>query len=117
MFSRFNEDDKWLEVNFQRIPYTWVRNEIPSKSDLYHAARPLAIQPSGRFSSYATSMCLNRCPNVDILHINYNYVKNEHFAKLSNEEQEFRWMYEDVKAVVEETPKRHQLLSLCFSIK
>jgi len=51
---------------------------------------------------YATSMCLNH--NVDVLHINYTFAKNEHFKKLSDANQE-QWMYEDVKAVVEEVLK------------
>ncbi|MEH7503949.1 hypothetical protein V7152_18370 [Neobacillus drentensis] len=97
---QFNEGQV-VRSEFSTIPYTWVRNEIPSKSICimlpglgYTTQRPLF--------HYATSMCLNNI--VDILHINYNFVKNEHFAKLSNEEQ-VRWMYEDVKAVAEEILK------------
>ncbi|MGG3468728.1 alpha/beta family hydrolase [Neobacillus pocheonensis] len=79
------------------IPYTWIRSEKPSKSICimlpglgYSTERPIFY--------YATSMCLN--VNVDVLHINYNFAKNEHFKKLSEADQE-QWMYEDVKAVVE----------------
>ena len=44
-------------------------------------------------------MCLNN--NKDILHVNYQFAKNKHFTSISQEDQE-RWMYEDVQSVVEE---------------
>ena len=42
--------------------------------------------------------------NIDVLHINYYFAKNEQFKMLSKEEQD-QWMYEDVKEVVEEVLK------------
>lgn len=79
------------------IPYTWIRSEQPSKSICimlpglgYSTQRPLF--------HYATGICLHN--HVDVLHINYNFVKNPQFRELPKEDQE-QWMYEDVKAVVE----------------
>ncbi|MBS4198131.1 hypothetical protein KHA93_00465 [Bacillus sp. FJAT-49732] len=46
---------------------------------------------------YATNVCMNE--NVDILHINYNYLGNEAFKKLDHHDQD-QWIYEDVKSVV-----------------
>ena len=48
---------------------------------------------------YATGVCLDE--EIDILHVNYQFNKNQHFTTLSKEEQ-VRWMYEDVEAVIEE---------------
>ncbi|WHY87212.1 alpha/beta hydrolase [Neobacillus novalis] len=83
------------------IPYTWIRGEQPNKSICimlpglgYSTERPLF--------HYATGVCLNQ--NVDVLHINYNFRKNQHFKKLNNQEQD-SWMYDDVKAVVAEVLK------------
>lgn len=79
------------------IPYTWIRSEQPSKSICimlpglgYTTQRPLF--------HYATGICLHN--QVDVLHINYNFVKNQQFRELPKEYQE-QLMYEDVKAVVE----------------
>lgn len=83
---------------FSSISYTWIYNDKPNKSICimlpglgYTTQRPLF--------HYATGMCLNN--NIDILHVNYQFAKNKHFTSLSQEDQE-RWMYEDVQAVVEE---------------
>ncbi|MBV7506647.1 hypothetical protein KW850_15390 [Bacillus sp. sid0103] len=84
---------------YSTIPYTWIHNEKGNKSICimlpglgYTTQRPLF--------HYATNICLNH--QIDILHVNYQFAKNEHFTRLSKEEQE-RWMYEDVKDVVEES--------------
>ncbi|ETI70756.1 hypothetical protein [Neobacillus vireti] len=83
------------------IPYTWIHGEQPNKSICfmlpglgYSTERPLF--------HYATGVCLNQ--KVDVLHINYNFAKNEHFIELNNQEQD-SWMYDDVKAVVWEVLK------------
>lgn len=83
------------------IPYTLIRGEQPNKSICimlpglgYSTERPLF--------HYATGVCLNQ--NVDVLHINYNFGKNEHFKKLNNQQQE-SWLYDDVNAVVAEVLK------------
>lgn len=83
---------------FSTIPYQLLRGGKPNKTICimlpglgYTTQRPLF--------HYATSLCMNN--EVDILHINYQFAKNEHFTKLSETEQD-RWMYEDVKAVVKE---------------
>lgn len=94
-------EDQIVRNEYSTIPYTWIRNEKPSKNICimlpglgYSTERPIFY--------YATGMCLN--DNVDVLHINYNFAKNEHFKKLGDVDQE-SWMYEDVKAVVEEVLK------------
>lgn len=78
------------------IPYTWIRGKSENKDICimlpgsgYTTQRPLF--------HYATNTCMNN--NVDILHIDYNYIRNEHFAKLTSIEQD-HWIYEDVKTVV-----------------
>lgn len=83
------------------IPYTWIRSEEANKSICimlpglgYTTQRPLF--------HYGTSICLKN--HVDVLHINYNFMKNGPFATLGKEEQS-HWMYEDVKDVVEEVLK------------
>lgn len=83
------------------IPYMWIRSEEANKSICimlpglgYTTQRPLF--------HYGTSICLKN--HVDVLHINYNFIKNGHFATFSKEEQ-VHWMYEDIKAVAEEVLK------------
>ncbi|WML38261.1 hypothetical protein RCG19_13625 [Neobacillus sp. OS1-2] len=83
---------------YSTIPFTWVRSNEPSNGICimlpglgYSTQRPLF--------HYATGMCLNQ--NIDVLQINYQFAKDERFRKLKKEEQN-HWMYEDVKAVVEE---------------
>jgi hypothetical protein len=86
------------------IPYTWIRSKSPNKSICimlpglgYSTQRPLF--------HYATSMSIEG--NMDVLHINYHFNKNEHFAALSRAEQD-AWMYEDVKVVVDEVLKESE---------
>ncbi|MDR6125117.1 hypothetical protein QFZ87_004714 [Bacillus sp. SLBN-46] len=90
-------EDEVVRNEYSTVPYTWIRSEKRNKSICimfpglgYTTQRPLF--------HYATGVCLNN--NIDVLHINYNFVKNEQFRKLTKAEQE-QWMYEDVKAVVE----------------
>ncbi|MEO2077075.1 MAG: hypothetical protein ABGX20_17035 [Bacillus sp. (in: firmicutes)] len=94
-------EDAVVRNEYSTIPYTWIRSEQPNKTICimlpglgYSTQRPLF--------HYATGVCLNN--NVDVLNINYNFVKNEKFRVLPKEEQE-QWMYEDVKAVVETAVK------------
>ncbi|MFJ7725255.1 alpha/beta family hydrolase [Neobacillus sp. NPDC097160] len=93
------------------IPYTWIRSEQPSQAICimlpglgYSTQRPLF--------HYATGMCLNH--NIDVLHVNYQFTKNEQFKMLSETEQD-QWMYEDVKAVVEEVLK-DTVYEQCFLV-
>lgn len=86
---------------FSTIPYTWIRSKQPVNSICimlpglgYTTQRPLF--------HFGTGICLEQ--NIDVLHINYQFAKNEHFKKLSEPEQD-NWMYEDVLAVVEEVLK------------
>lgn len=85
---------------YSTIPYTWIHKEhnkaicimLPGLG--YTTQRPLF--------HYATGLCLDQ--NVDVIHVNYTFAKNEQFRKL-NEAEQIQWMYEDVKAVVEEVLK------------
>ncbi|MEH7308350.1 alpha/beta family hydrolase [Neobacillus drentensis] len=109
------KDGQVVRNGYSTIPYTWIHNEKGNKSICimlpglgYTTQRPLF--------HYATSMCLNH--QIDILHVNYQFAKNEHFTRLSKEKQD-RWMYEDVKAVVEEIltgTNYEQCFLLCKSI-
>jgi len=93
------------------IPYTWFRSDQPNQGICimlpglgYNTQRPLF--------HYATGMCLNH--NIDVLHINYQFTKNEQFKKLSETDQD-QWMYEDVKAVVDEVLK-DTVYEQCFLV-
>jgi hypothetical protein len=100
---------------YSTIPYTWIRSKSPKKRICimlpglgYSTQRPLF--------HYATSMCIQE--NIDVFHINYHFNKNEHFIALSRVEQD-AWMYEDVKAVVDEVLQEseyEQQIWLCKSI-
>ncbi|PLS03100.1 alpha/beta family hydrolase [Neobacillus cucumis] len=90
-----------MRNKYSSIPYKWIQNEYSNRTICimlpglgYTTERPLF--------HYATGLCLER--NIDVLHINYTFAKNEQFRKLSKQEQP-QWMYEDVKAVVEEVLK------------
>ena len=94
-------EDQVVRNEYSTIPYTWIRREQPNHAICimlpglgYSTQRPLF--------HFATGMCLNH--NIDVLHINYHFAKNDQFKMLSKEEQD-QWMYEDVKAVVEEVLK------------
>ncbi|MBW8351554.1 hypothetical protein K0H71_19230 [Bacillus sp. IITD106] len=78
------------------INYTWICGKEKNNSICimlpglgYTNQRPLF--------HYATSVCMNE--NVDVFHINYNYLENEAFKKMQHDEQD-QWIYEDVKSVV-----------------
>lgn len=100
---------------FSTIPYTWIRKKQPAKSICimmpglgYTTQRPLF--------HYATGVCLDQ--NVDVLHIDYQFAKNDHFKKLPESEQE-KWMYDDVCGVADEVLKDNsydQFIVLCKSI-
>ncbi|WHY78478.1 alpha/beta hydrolase [Neobacillus sp. WH10] len=94
-------EDHVVRNEYSTIPYTWIRREEPNHAICimlpglgYSTQRPLF--------HYATGMCLNH--NIDVLQINYHFAKNEQFKKLSETDQD-QWMYEDVKAVVDEVLK------------
>ena len=86
---------------FSLIPYTRFRNQNPNENLCimlpglgYNTQRPLF--------HYATGLCVEQ--NIDVLHVNYRFAKNDQFKKLPESEQT-QWMYEDVKATVEEVLK------------
>lgn len=86
---------------YSSIPYLWIRSKKPN-------TRICIMLPGLGYSTqqplfhYATNLFADN--GVDILHINYNFVKNKQFAMLSKTEQE-QWMYEDVKTVVNDILK------------
>jgi hypothetical protein len=86
---------------YSSVPYLWIRNKKPTKS-ICIMLPGLGYSTQQPLFHYATSLFADN--NIDILHINYDFVKNKHFAKLSKTEQE-QWMYEDVKSVVKEVLK------------
>ncbi|MFC4802903.1 alpha/beta family hydrolase [Neobacillus sp. GCM10023253] len=98
-----------LRTENSTIPYTWIRSKEPAKSICimlpglgYTTQRPLF--------HYSTGICLNQ--NIDVLHINYQFANNEHFKKLPGPEHE-QWMYDDIKAVVDEVLKERSY-DQCF---
>jgi hypothetical protein len=97
---------------YSPIAYTWFRNEDPNANICimlpglgYTTQRPLF--------HYATGLCLEQ--NIDVLHVNYTYSKNDQFQKLPESEQS-RWMYEDMKATVEEVLITDTHYERCFFI-
>src|SRR5690242_1808198 len=81
--------------------HTWIRSDKPNKSICimlpglgYTTQRPLF--------HYATGLFLNH--QVDVLQINYQFTKNERFKELPDADQK-QWLYDDVKAVVDEVLK------------
>ena len=97
------KEDHVVRNEYSTIPYTWIRSDQPNQAICimlpglgYSTQRPLF--------HYATGMCLNH--NIDVLHINYQFAKNEQFKKLSKTDQD-HWMYEDAKAVIERVLKEN----------
>jgi len=86
---------------YSSVPYLWIRNKKPNKS-ICIMLPGLEYSTQQPLFHYATSLLADN--NIDILHINYNFVKNKQFAKLSKMEKE-QWIYEDVEAVVKEVLK------------
>lgn len=91
-------EDEVVRNEYSTIPYLWIRNKQPNNCICimlpgigYSTQQPLF--------HYATNLFAEN--DVDILHINYNFIKSKHFVKLKKLEQE-QWMYEDVWAVVSE---------------
>ncbi|MCJ8008160.1 alpha/beta family hydrolase [Lederbergia wuyishanensis] len=80
------------------ISYTWICGNEKNNS-LCIMLPGLGYTTQRPLFHYATSVCMNE--NVDILHINYNYLDNEAFKKLDHHDQD-QWIYEDVKSVVTE---------------
>jgi hypothetical protein len=97
--------EKQLVRNEQStIPYTYISNGnkgicIMLPGIGYTTQRPLF--------HYATGLFINQ--NFDILHINYDYRKNDEFNRLGSSERE-RWIYEDVKAVLDEVCEGYEKL-------
>lgn len=91
------------------IPYQLLRGEKPNKT-LCIMLPGLGYTTQRPLFHYATGLCMKH--EVDILHVNYQFAKNEHFTKLNELEQE-RWMYEDVKAVMDEVLRDYDYVQ-CF---
>jgi Icc-related predicted phosphoesterase len=94
-------EDEVIRNEYSTIPYLWIRSKKPNKSICimlpgigYSTQQPLF--------HYATNLFAEN--DVDILHINYNFIKSKQFVKLNKTEQE-QWMYEDVRIVVSEVLK------------
>lgn len=94
-------EDEVVRNKYSTIPYFWIRSKQLNKSICimlpgigYSTQQPLF--------HYATNLFADN--DVDILHINYNFIKSKHFVKLNKTEQK-KWMYEDVCAVVSEVLK------------
>ncbi|MCR2823535.1 alpha/beta family hydrolase [Lederbergia panacisoli] len=92
----FNEG-KVVRNDDSTINYTWIHGKEKNNGICimlpglgYTTQRPLF--------HYATGICMNE--NVDLLHVNYNYLENEAFKKLEHHAQD-QWIYEDVVSVVE----------------
>lgn len=96
--------DEVVRNEYSNVPYLWIRNKKPNKS-ICIMLPGLGYSTQQPLFHYATSLFADN--HIDILHINYDFVKNKHFAKLSKTEQE-QWMYEDVYAVVSEVLKDTQ---------
>ncbi|MGX6445638.1 alpha/beta family hydrolase [Neobacillus sp. K501] len=94
---------------FSTIPYQLFRGGNPNKT-LCIMLPGLGYTTQRPLFHYATGVCMKH--EVDILHVNYQFVKNEHFSKLSELEQE-RWMYEDVKAVLDDVLEEN-VYEQCF---
>jgi hypothetical protein len=90
-----------LRNEYSTIPYLWIRSKQQNKSIC-------VMLPGNGYSTqqplfhYSTNLFAEN--DVDILHINYNFIKSKQFVKLNKTEQE-QWMYEDVRMVVSEVLK------------
>jgi predicted alpha/beta-hydrolase family hydrolase len=89
------------------VPYRWISKGNKAVCIMlpgigYSTREPLFY--------YATVMCVNQ--NIDIIHINYNYAKNDYFKSLAASDKE-HWIYEDVKAVVSQVFKERDY-DQCF---
>jgi hypothetical protein len=94
-------ENEVVRNEYSTIPYRWIRRKQPNK-------RICIMLPGLGYSTqqplfhYATNLFADN--EVDILHINYNFMKNKQFAKFSKLEKE-QWMYDDVRTVVSEVLK------------
>ncbi|MBI0578714.1 hypothetical protein IEC97_15225 [Neobacillus cucumis] len=98
-------ENKVVRNQYSTIPYTWIRGKESSNKICimlpglgYSTQRPLF--------HYATGLFLNQ--QIDVLHINYQFAKNEQFKKLTDYEKE-KWMYDDVRAVVDNVLKDSEI--------
>jgi hypothetical protein len=91
-------ENEVLRNEYSTIPYLWIRGKKPNKR-ICIMLPGLGYTTQQPLFHYATNLFADN--GVDILHINYHFVKNKHFAMLSKIEQE-QWMYDDVQAVVNE---------------
>jgi hypothetical protein len=103
-----------VRANISTIPYMYIRSkQNKSLCIMLPGLGYTTLQP---LFHYATNVLADN--GVDILHINYNFVKNDNFSQLTKTEQE-QWMYEDVRVVVNEVLKEteyEQCFLLCKSI-
>lgn len=97
-------EGKTVRNNHSTIPYLWIRQK--HKSDGLCIMLPgLGYTTQAPLFHYATGLFVNN--NLDVLRINYDYRKNEYFSKLTGTEKD-DWMYEDVKAVIQDVLKETQ---------
>jgi hypothetical protein len=94
-------ENEVIRNEYSTIPYLWIRSKKPNKS-ICIMLPGLGYTTQQPLFHYATNLFADN--HVDILHINYNFVKNKHFAKLKKMEQE-QCMYDDVRTVVIEVLK------------
>ncbi|MBT2736087.1 alpha/beta family hydrolase [Bacillus sp. ISL-7] len=97
-------EGKTVRNEHSSIPYLWIRQD--QQSDGLCIMLPgLGYTTQAPLFYYATGVFVNN--NMDVLRINYDYRKKEYFSKLSGKEQD-DWMYEDVKAVIQDVLKETQ---------
>jgi hypothetical protein len=94
-------ENEVIRNEYSTIPYLWIRGKKPNKR-ICIMLPGLGYTTKQPLFHYATNLFADN--GMDILHINYRFMENKHFAKLSKIEQE-QWMYEDVQAVVNEVLK------------
>jgi hypothetical protein len=94
-------ENEVIRNEYSTIPYLWIRGKKPNKR-ICIMLPGLGYTTKQPLFHYATNLLTDN--GVDIIHINYHFVKNKQFAMLSKIEQE-QWMYEDVQAVVNEVLK------------
>ncbi|NYE08703.1 hypothetical protein F4694_005552 [Bacillus niacini] len=91
-------EDEVVRNEYSTIPFLWIRSKQRNNS-ICIMLPGISYSTQQPLFHYATNLFAEN--GVDILHINYNFIKSKHFVKLNKTEQE-HWMYEDVRTVVGE---------------
>jgi hypothetical protein len=94
-------ENEVVRDEYSIIPYRWIRRKQPNKS-ICIMLPGLGYTTQQPLFHFATNLFADN--EVDILHINYNFMKNKQFTKLSKMEK-VQWMYDDVRTVVSEVLK------------